>query len=150
MKNSSFGALRMSSGFAPTSTEWLVDENLMETLRPLHYRVVWRVKKKQALKGGAHLFYIVLRQNLTPRAQWREDVLAEHLEWARRTSEAGDLVLSGPADDKKMGIYLLRAPDVHAARAIAEGDPIIAGGYCSYELLDWDIQRGRALVEAAS
>ncbi len=93
------------------------------------------------------MFYIVLRQNQTPRAQWREEVLAEHLEWARRSSDAGDLVLSGPADDKKMGIYLLRAPDVSAARAVAERDPVIAGGYCSYQLLDWDIQRGRALLE---
>jgi len=106
---------------------------------------------KKVPKGrDASLFYIVLRQNLTPRAQWRNEALAERLVWAQQSADAGDLVLSGPAADKKMGIYLLRADDVSAARAITDRDPIIAGSYCTYELLDWNVQRGRSLLGAAS
>jgi uncharacterized protein YciI len=96
------------------------------------------------------MFYIVLRQNLTPRDQWRKDVLAEHVSWAQRSADAGDLLLSGPAENKKMGIYLLRAVDAGAAHAIAKSDPIIADGCCTYELLEWDIQRGAASLASSS
>ena len=103
-----------------------------------------------AAPRGYHLYYIILRQNLTPRAKWRDDVLQAHLEWAKRSAECGDLIFSGPAADKSMGIYLLRASTEAGAREIAERDPVISNGYCSYQLHDWDIQRGENLLETAT
>jgi len=96
------------------------------------------------------LYYIVLRRNLTPRSQWRDDVLQAHLEWAKVSAECGDLIFSGPASNKSMGIYLLRASSEASARKIAERDPVISNGYCSYQLRDWDIQLGKHLLETAT
>ena len=56
------------------------------------------------------MFYIVLRQKLTPRGQWRKDVPAEHIGWAQRFAGAGALVLSGPAENRKWGSICFAAP----------------------------------------
>ena len=92
------------------------------------------------------MFYIVLRRNLRPRADWPADLLKAHLAWADREYKAKTLILSGPADNKSGGIYLIKADDLTAAKLVAERDPIIGGGYCTYDIHDWDIQRGVGLL----
>ena len=92
------------------------------------------------------MFYIVLRQNLRPRSEWPADLLKAHLAWADQEYQARSLILSGPADNKSGGIYLIKSDDLNAAKSIADRDPIISGGFCSYHIHDWDIQRGADLL----
>lgn len=92
------------------------------------------------------MFYIVLRKNLQPRTAWPGDLLKAHLAWADREYQARNLILSGPADGKSGGIYLIKADDLHTAKSVAERDPIIGGGFCTYDIIDWDIQRGVGLL----
>jgi uncharacterized protein YciI len=92
--------------------------------------------------GEDRLFYIVIRKNLRPRAEWPPGVLGSHLTWADAEQGNGRLLLSGPALDGEGGIYLLRAEDRTEAETITSGDPAISSGCSSYELHEWDIKRG--------
>ena len=92
------------------------------------------------------MFYIVLRQNLKSRAEWPLELLQDHLKWADTECASGSLVLSGPGNAKSMGIYLIKAADLQAARTVTERDPIIHRGFCTYDIYDWDIQRGAKLL----
>jgi uncharacterized protein YciI len=89
------------------------------------------------------VFFVVLRDNVIPRAQWPAAMLGAHLDWATDTFASGELLLSGPANGNTGGIYLLEAKDTENAWAILARDPVNTNGYCTYRLMDWDIQRGK-------
>jgi uncharacterized protein len=51
----------------------------------------------------------------------------------------GQLVLAGPLVERHCGVIVLRMTNTAEARAIAEDDPMVRGGYESYELATWPI-----------
>jgi uncharacterized protein len=51
----------------------------------------------------------------------------------------GQLVLAGPLVERRGGLIVLRVTNTVEARAIAEDDPMVRGGYESHELATWPI-----------
>jgi len=86
------------------------------------------------------MWFLCQRRNLAPRDQWTVS-LDEHLAWMKRQHDAGSIVLSGPAQGRSLGMYLIRADSRDEAEQIAAGDPFTAAGHCAYELIDWDIHQ---------
>ena len=82
------------------------------------------------------MYFIVLRNNEIPRAQWAPETLAAHLAWAKESFESGALRMSGPADEGRGGAYIIEAETVEAARAILDRDPINVNGCCTYSLVE--------------
>jgi uncharacterized protein YciI len=85
-------------------------------------------------------WFLCLRRDLRPRSEWTVGLPA-HLEWMRDRHGAGDIVLSGPAPGRGLGIYLIRAADEPAAAAIAATDPYTTAGQTGFELIPWDIHQ---------
>jgi uncharacterized protein YciI len=92
------------------------------------------------------MYFIVLRENSIPRLQWPSEILAAHLSWAQETFASGTLRLSGPANESQGGAYLIEAANAQTAREILDRDPINTEGYCTYRLVDWNIQRGKEIL----
>jgi uncharacterized protein YciI len=75
------------------------------------------------------------------RAAW-----GEHATRLERLLADGTLVLAGPTLGRvNTGIAVFEAPDEAAARALMEGDPAVAGGFCRGELRPFRVSflRGR-------
>jgi uncharacterized protein YciI len=66
---------------------------------------------------------------------------SEHQAWQRGRHEAGEVVISGPSVDRKMGIYLLRCESREEAETIAGSDPHHVQGNSTYELIEWEVHQ---------
>jgi uncharacterized protein YciI len=86
------------------------------------------------------MWYLVLRQAIKPREQWTV-TLDQHLAWMKQQHEAGTILFSGPTTDRKYGVYVIRAGSKEAAAQIAGSDPYTAAGFCSFELLEWEVHQ---------
>jgi uncharacterized protein YciI len=86
------------------------------------------------------MWYLVLRQATKPREQWTV-TLDQHLAWMKQQHEAGTILFSGPTTDRKYGVYVIRAGSKPAAAQIAAADPYTAAGFCSFELLEWEVHQ---------
>lgn len=91
--------------------------------------------------SAAHwlLLYEVVPDYATRRAAYR----AEHLAYARRAVERGELLLGGALADPVDGAVLLfAAPDASVARAFAAGDPYVRHGLVTA----WRVRRWTTVV----
>jgi len=86
------------------------------------------------------MWYLVLRQATKPRAEWTVS-LDQHLNWMKQQHDAGKIPFSGPTTDRKYGIYVIRADSKDEASRIAASDPYTAAGFCSFELLEWEVHQ---------
>ncbi|MCY4442068.1 MAG: YciI family protein [Deltaproteobacteria bacterium] len=86
------------------------------------------------------MWFIGLRSAVKPREEWNV-TLDEHLAWMKRQHEAGKIVMSGPTPDRKLGIYLIRADSREEAEGIAGSDPYTAAGFCTFELIEWELHQ---------
>ena len=86
------------------------------------------------------MWYLVLRRPVKPREQWTVS-LDSHLVWMKQQHEAGKILFSGPTSDRKYGIYVIRANSMDEASRIAASDPYTAAGFCSFELLEWEVHQ---------
>lgn len=86
------------------------------------------------------MWYIALRQATQPRSQWTVS-LDQHLVWMKSQHDAGKILFSGPTTDRKYGIYVIRADSKDEAAKIAASDPYTAAGFCSFELLEWEVHQ---------
>ena len=86
------------------------------------------------------MFYLAQRRALIPRDQWTTS-LDTHLAWMRQQHEAGNVLLSGPTPDRKLGMYLIRAGSREEAERIAAGDPYTAAGHTTFDLIEWEIHQ---------
>ena len=84
------------------------------------------------------MFYLTLRKSAAPRIDWTV-TLEEHLTWMREQHARGTIIMSGPTPDRQLGIYIIRAPSREDAGAIAAADPYTAAGFCTYEIIEWDV-----------
>jgi uncharacterized protein YciI len=89
---------------------------------------------------GGSMWYLVLRQATKPREQWTV-TLDQHLVWMKQQHDAGKILFSGPTTDRKYGIYVIRADSRDEASRIAGSDPYTAAGFCSFELLEWEVHQ---------
>ncbi len=86
------------------------------------------------------MWYLVLRQAIKPRDQWTV-TLDQHLVWMKQQHDAGKILFSGPTTDRKYGIYVIRADSKDEASKIASSDPYTAAGFCTFELLEWEVHQ---------
>ena len=86
------------------------------------------------------MWYLTLRQPTKPRDQWTV-TLDQHLVWMRQQHQAGKILFSGPTTDRKYGVYVIRAGSKDEAARIAASDPYTAAGFCSFELLEWEVHQ---------
>jgi uncharacterized protein YciI len=86
------------------------------------------------------MWFLCQRRNVRPREQ-RTVTLNEHFVWMKQQHEAGNIVISGPAQNRSLGMYLIRAGSREEAEAIASGDPFTVAGDCSFDLIDWEIHQ---------
>jgi uncharacterized protein YciI len=86
------------------------------------------------------MWFLCLRRNVRPREE-RHVTLAEHFVWMREQHETGRILISGPSEDRELGIYLIRAGSRDEAEGIAAGDPYTAAGDCAFDLIPWKIHQ---------
>lgn len=85
-------------------------------------------------------FFLCLRHPTRPRDEWTV-ALQDHLDWMRERHADGSVLMSGPARDLSVSIYIIRADSLEEARAIAEADPFTAGGDGRAEVIDWNVHQ---------
>jgi uncharacterized protein YciI len=86
------------------------------------------------------MWYLVLRRPVKPREEWTIS-LDQHLVWMKQQHEAGRILFSGPSTDRKYGIYVIRAGSKDEAEKIAATDPYTAGGFTTFDLIEWEIHQ---------
>ena len=86
------------------------------------------------------MWYLTLRQATKPRDQWTV-TLDQHLVWMKQQHQEGNILFSGPTTDRKYGVYVIRAGSKDEAAQLAASDPYTAAGFCSFELLEWEVHQ---------
>lgn len=84
------------------------------------------------------LYYVVFLNGIADRPLNRE-IVELHGQHLAELDRRRKLVLAGPLVERHGGLIVLRVANVAEARAIAEDDPVVRGGYESYELATWSI-----------
>jgi uncharacterized protein len=80
-------------------------------------------------------FLIVLK--MVPGRTLSPEVLGLHAAHLSELDRSGRLVLAGPVPEHSGGLIALRVASLADAKAVAEEDPLVRGGYQSYELGTW-------------
>jgi uncharacterized protein YciI len=80
-----------------------------------------------------HLIFL----NLVPGKPLTPEVVNLHAAHLEKLDKDGKLVLAGPIPERAGGLIVLRTKSLAEAKAIADEDPMIRGGYQSYELGTW-------------
>lgn len=86
------------------------------------------------MSGGARRYLVLALRN----PGFDPAVVAPHHAHLQRLRAAGVLELAGPFTDRSGGAYLLRAPDLAAATALAHADPLHATGASRVTVQEWD------------
>lgn len=82
-------------------------------------------------------------QDATPQ---EEALVGEHFAYLLTLRDQGSLILAGRTQEDvgTFGIVIFEAPDLEAARTIAEGDPAVAGGAFAMTLHPYAVAVARA------
>lgn len=81
--------------------------------------------------------YHLLFLNGLPGKTPTDDVLAHHAAHLAELDRQDRLVLAGPFLGRFGGLIVLRTRTIAEARGIAEEDPMIRGGFQSYDIVAW-------------
>jgi len=80
--------------------------------------------------------------------QEESEIWGQHFERLQQLLSDGVLVIAGPTLGRvNTGIAVFEAPDEESARAIMNGDPVIAGGYAQGELRPFRVSLLRGRVD---
>jgi len=82
------------------------------------------------------VYYLLLARGV-PDKPPPSELLAEHGAHLAKLDQQGKLALAGPFLDRFGGAIVLRAANLEEARRIAEADPMVRGGFETYELVPW-------------
>jgi uncharacterized protein YciI len=85
---------------------------------------------------GEDRYYLIFL-NLVPGKPLTPEVVSLHAAHLTKLDKDGKLVLAGPIPERAGGLIVLRTKSIAEAKAIADEDPMIRGGYQSYELGTW-------------
>ena len=86
------------------------------------------------------MWYLVLSKRVSGMTAVREKTAA-HFIWMKKRHAKGEVIISGPTPDRKMGIYVIRADSVEAAVTIADSDPFHQSGLREYQILEWEVHQ---------
>lgn len=112
----------------------------------------WNDYKAHARERGALAFEVFVAVSTPTGKVPVPDVLPDHLAYVAKLEQEGAVLFSGPLSDETgeqmegTGMQVLRAPDMDAARALADADPMHARGARSYTLRKWLINEGSLTV----
>jgi uncharacterized protein YciI len=82
------------------------------------------------------VYHVLLLHGL-PGTTPTPDALAQHAAHLASLDRQGKLVLAGPFLGRFGGLIVLRTASLTEARRIADEDPMIRGGFESYDLVAW-------------
>ncbi len=83
-----------------------------------------------------HIYYAVILQPIESR-ELNNEAIAKHAQHLRELDGDGKLVLAGPFVDDPSGLLVLRGNSKAEISAIMDQDPLIRGGFRSYEVRTW-------------
>ena len=81
--------------------------------------------------------YFLISLKTVPGSTMSPEVLRSHAAHLSELDRSGLLVLAGPVPERLGGLIALRVASLADARSIAEKDPLVRGGYQTYELGTW-------------
>ena len=81
--------------------------------------------------------YFLIFFKMVPGRTLSSEVLELHAAHLSELDRSGRLVLAGPVPERLGGLIALRVASLADAKAIADEDPLVRGGYQTYELGTW-------------
>jgi uncharacterized protein len=81
--------------------------------------------------------YQLLFLNGIPGKTLTPEVVGQHSAHLADLDRRGKLVLAGPLLGRFDGLIVLRTDSLAEARGIAEEDPMVRGGFQSYDIVTW-------------
>src|SRR5580693_7490593 len=84
------------------------------------------------------VYYVVFLTGI-PDKPLNPAIVELHGQHLAELDRKGQLVLAGPLVERRGGLIVLRVASTAEAKAIAEADPMVRGGFESYELATWPI-----------
>jgi uncharacterized protein YciI len=87
--------------------------------------------------GDGEAVFYVLFLSIIPGKELTLAVIDQHAAHLSDLDREGRLVLAGPLLGRFTGMIVLRVAGLAEATAIAEVDPMIRGGFQTYELATW-------------
>jgi uncharacterized protein YciI len=90
-------------------------------------------------EGRGQTTYRLIFLNGIPGRPLSPEVVNLHAAHLAQLDSEGKLVMAGPIPERVGGLIVLRVASLAEATAIAEEDPMIRGGYQTYELGTWFI-----------
>ena len=89
---------------------------------------------------NADIYFLILMR-IVPGKSLSPEVLGAHAAHLAELDRDGRLVLAGLVPERPGGLIVLRVASVADAKVIAEADPLVRGGYLTYELGTWMISK---------
>ena len=87
--------------------------------------------------GRQEAKYYVIFLHSIPERPLSLEVVNLHAAHLAELDDSGKLVIAGPLVERSGGLIVLRTGSVAEAIAIAEEDPMVRGGYETYEIGVW-------------
>jgi uncharacterized protein len=85
-------------------------------------------------------WYLAIRRMTQAPPSWR-DLLPAHLAWLKDMHDTGTIIMSGPATDPRLGIYIMRAPAIAQATRIVHADPLLQSPGATVEVIEWELHQ---------
>jgi uncharacterized protein YciI len=85
--------------------------------------------------------YFLIFFEMVPGRTLSPEVLGSHAAHLAELDRSGRLVLAGPVPERRGGLVVLRVATLADAKAVADEDPIVRGGYQTYQLGTWLMSR---------
>ena len=89
------------------------------------------------VSGEAADRYFLIMLRMVPGRALNPEVMGRHAAHLSELDLSGRLLLAGPIPEAPGGLIALRVATLADARAVAEEDPLVRGGYQTYELGTW-------------
>jgi uncharacterized protein YciI len=83
------------------------------------------------------IYYVVILQTPSEPKALTNEAIAKHAQHLRELDGDEKLVLAGPFIDDASGLLVLRANNKDDIKSIMDQDPLIQGGFRSYEVRTW-------------
>ena len=83
------------------------------------------------------IYYVVILQPPSEPRELTNEAIAKHAQHLRELDGDEKLVLAGPFVDDPSGLLVLRGKNKDEIKSIMDQDPLIQGGFRSYEVRTW-------------
>lgn len=81
--------------------------------------------------------YFLILLTMVPEVALTPEAIERHAAHLAELDRSGRLVLAGPIPERPGGLIVLRVGGLAEATAVAEEDPLVQGGYETYEVGTW-------------